>query len=518
MARQTGWIVVMALLAAVSLSFGAGYPTALQPYLEPNITIDIATLNISSGAAYLVSLQGQEVMVLREGDSDVLDTPAAIEALLGEDVIRSSQFDNRREWLNVQLDDLQSRRAKPESQCLLYTGMDVHPCADRQTCVVSAFANPQASVMVNAAGFWEAMRDWKNQQGDLNQSVQALKTKMGVARTASADAAALSQAMGDVSAKFDALRANPLELNRTDPGCAGAGAASCFEYCAKTNWSANDSGWDALRQAWLQTAGRLDERDAQAGRAGRIASLTVQWKNFTRYKGAWWSDTLREMQSRQQALNRRLNDSNGSRWNDTALRNDVGEWEAQLEQARMLAGDGQFWQALRMGDQLRNSSEALGRRVEANNRKMENVDNSMKSIQLSLDALGRYNDAGNRAALGQSYQALKSGIRYPIPAPQLAGLEQQAGALEQLALAQVARKSLGAPPASGNISQQAAKIVNANANNNTADNDSGAAARAPAAPSPLPCPLPAALVVGALVAGIGLARAEGGVKNGGHRE
>ncbi len=501
---KTRLFALVALLLLCGLMAAVSLPPVLVGYLEPNLSISVQVLNDSQGSAYVLSINGQEKMVASDWNNQLVSDPAQISALLKDDIARSSGFANAQASLGAAIIDLQARRAYPESQCALLTGTDHLPCVDKHSCVVAAQANPQAVVLYQADGFVEAMQDEVQKRGDLNRSVQALVAANASATATASTARAIASDMGDVSSRVQALYSNNLFLNRTDPQCLGAGAAQCFEYCPKINWTSDGSGWTALQSRFNLMATSLDALPAQDARAAALAKASADWTNYSQNKGIRWSQMKTALAARQGTIDNKLGNATAKLWNDAGLSSDYAAWKAQVQTATSLADGGQFYAALQMQNALMATADNISARVDANNAAVAGIQSNLQAIDKSLAALqAAHANATDLAGLNQSDIQLKASIHYPIAAEQLPILANQSSRLEQLVLAQVGQMTLGVPPvSSGNVSAQAGAIVGPNATGAGAVTSAVASASASplASLKKMGCPLPVALALLAALA------------------
>lgn len=492
--------LLLPIVAAVQM------PDAFVPYLEPNLSADAGALNTSGGATYILSIQGQETLMVREGSNELLNDPAAIAAALKEDIVQNSGYLSARQDAQSSLASLQTARQEPEANCTRLTGMDRFPCTDRDSCVKAAFANPLSADYVNAAGFWQAMLRWQTERNDTNASLNDLQAAQSTPTNDSQAARAIADkmnAMRDKMAFFlnnSLYRAQP-KCNTQLPECKQQIADycntdnlfTCFEYCPLIPFDPDH--WKALEERMRTSSDAMKALANQDSRAQTIAQREAQWVNYTQTKGSVWNQMKSALSSKQTELEARMKNSSGL-WNDSKLSKRLAGWEEKITDAKALADGGQFFKALAMKDSLGKEGDDLGAAVTVNDRHLININNSLKSSQLAIDSLAKNGTTPESESLSKAQGDLKAELKYPITAERLASLEDQASKLEQQALAEVARAALGVLPR--------------NDTNGTAGTGSPTGEKTVSLKLPANCPLPIGLALGtlAIALALGIAKPE----------
>lgn len=464
-------------------------PSEISGSLEPNMDLSSQTLVSDGSSVQLLSLNGRESFVVE--NSQLVTDSARIQALLEKNVTLTSGFDDALSITRNSLTVLQAVRAAPEAKCAQLTAVDHFPCFDKASCVKTAQANPQTTTMINAEGFWQAMVGWQVSRSDFNDSINTLDAALQ-SQSATADyARGIAQDMNSVQAKFDSFMHNDLYRTRYDADCTKYNRSTCFEYCARTNWTGY-SNWSTTSGAWTQVAARLSGLGSQAARAQSLAQATSDWLNYSKNRQALWAAMNTDMTARQAALDMNMSASNNS-WSDAVLSADILAWKQSLNATRISAAQGSIHAALDSKPQLLGQLDLLLARIADHQARAGHIQNSIRSIRLAVASLVK---SGNNqsATFASSLASLEKAAAPPIPADQLGNLENQSANLEQLTLAEVARASLGAPP-SGRDTGAEVQVIVANLSNGTANTSRPpSAAGKVSLPFGLQCPLPLALL------------------------
>ncbi len=503
------------LLLLAALLSAADFFSALSPYLEPNLSVNIIPLNTTTPSA-LVLIEGQETMVIK-GDQ-ILTSADGIAPVLREHIINSADPDSLLASARSNVSEFSIKFNASESACARLTGMDHLSCTDRESCVRAAFANPNSQILVNADGFWQSMLDWRIKRDALDSGLGNLSQLLSTPPASSPDAAAMRERLSALRNQAVTLNLNHLYLNRTDPGCEFGGTVVCYEYCPKADWSAQSSGWLALEDRFSAMEISLDSLPNQSQRAADIANRTASWMDYSRQKGSIWAGMASDLASRSKEIQDALSAPAASDWNDTSLQADFSAYLAQVNATSLLAADGKFHRAISRREALDNQSDSILARIQAHNQKADSISDRLRSVSLAIIALSKSGNANDSATLSSALASLNSSFAYPLAPDQLADLDNKSAQLEQLALAQVARRALGAPSSGPELGAAADAIqgsipanVSNPANASAPANKSGAPSSGPAnasgasAPPSNPlsvfgftCPLPAALVLLAL--------------------
>ena len=506
-------LFIACLVLAIALSSAANFFSAVSPYLEPNLSVQIIPLNTTAPSA-LVLIEGQETMVVQDGQ--VLTSPDGIAPVLREHILNSANPDALLASVRANVSEFARKSNESEAACARLTGMDHLPCTDRESCVRAAFSNPNSEIMVNADGFWPSMLDWRIKRDSLDSSMNDIGPLLNSPPTSSTDALAMQAHLAAIRNQAGTLYLNHLYLNRTDTGCAFGGTVVCYEYCPKINWSAQDSGWLALEGRLSAMESSLESLPNQSSRAADIANRTVSWMYYSSQKASIWAGIRTDSESREKKIQDALSGPEAARWNDTSLQSDYADYLAQVNATSQLAEDGKFYRAIARKEALDNRSDSILARIGADNQKANAISDRFKSVSLAILALEKSGSANDSATLSSALASLNSSFASPLTPDQLAGLDNKSAQLEQLALAQVARRALGTPSSGPDLTAAADAIsgrTGANAstpsnasNLSNASGPSSASNLSASAPSAKPaisafgfsCPLPAALVMLAL--------------------
>lgn len=480
-----------AILSFISLLFAQALPQEISGYLEKDMSISAAALHGLSPAANLVFLDGNESFVVQNGKlvTDVDD----IEKILENDLISNSGFSDALNSTLAYVEDLQLVRSKSEAYCAQLLAVDRFPCTDKQSCVKTAMANPQTTTMINAEGFWEAMVSWQALRSSFNDSINSLNSSLSSPSFSAQYAREIEQKMNEVQNQFESFMHNNLYRNRHDPDCPIYNRSTCFEYCPRINWSLKQN-WSMLASQWGKIASSLDALSLQPARAQAIANSTFQWLNYTKNRQKLWSEMKSELEQKRASLDMRFAASSKF-WSDPALAFRITSWKEKVNDTIMRAESGLIRSALSGRISLNSEADSMLALISEHDKSYSHINSSFSSIRLGLSALERMG-SNQTQPLSQSFAALVSLAKEPIDAQNLSEIENKSSALEQLVLAEVARASLGAPPSSQNVSQQAQEIVGGgknNSNQNISGFSENIGAKAPAKMlENLPCPLPLA--------------------------
>ncbi len=463
------------ILPAIILLFAAllpalhaqSVPPEISGSIELNMDLQSQSLASDGSLVQLLALDGRPSFMVE--NSQLVTDMVRIQALLEKNITLTSGFYSALGVTRDSLAALQAVRAVPEAHCAQFTAVDRFPCFDKTSCVKAAQANPQTASMINAEGFWEAMVDWQLRRTDFNTSINALNATLQSPSPTADYAGSVQGSMNSAQAKFDIFMHNDLYRTRYDADCTKYNRSTCFEFCARTNWTGY-SNWTATAGAWTQVSSRLDSVGAQAASAQALAQATADWLNYSKNRQAIWSAMDKDMAARQASMDMNISASNGS-WSDPGLSSDMTAWKNSLNSTRALAAQGRIHAALGTKPQLMNQSDRLLARIADRQTRMDHITNSIKSVRLAVAQLVK---SGNNqsATFAASLASLEKAATPPIPAAQLGALENQSANLEQLTLAEVARAVLGAPP-SGRDTGAEAQAIAASLDGNTGNNTSG---------------------------------------------
>ncbi len=473
------------------LAHAQSVPSEIASTIELNMDLTSQTLSSEGSSVQLLSLDGRPSFIV-ENNLLVRD-PVRIQAILEKNISLTSGFYGAIATTRDSLNDLQAIRAAPEAHCAQYMAVDRFPCFDKTSCVKAAQANPQTTVMINAEGFWQAMVDWQMRRTDFNDSINSLNATLQSMSPTPAYSSGVQAGMNDVQAKFDAFMHNDLYRTRYDADCTKFNRSTCFEFCARTNWTGY-SNWTATAASWSAVNSRLNSMGSQSSRAQELAQATSDWLNYSKNRQAIWAAMNNDMAARTASIDGNISAANGS-WSDPGLSADISAWKNSLNSTRALAVQGRFRAALDTKPQLVNQSDRLLSRITDHQTRMEHITNSIKSTRLAVAQLVKSSN-NQSATFAASLASLEQAAKPPIPSDQLPALENQSSNLEQLTLSEVARAALGAPPAAHDTGAEAQAIA-ANLSNGT--NASGNATLAPSAvkislPFGLQCPVSIGLI------------------------
>ncbi len=497
--------LISVLLLALAAGTHAAIPAEISGYVEPDMALSSRPLLGAGPDAQLISLDGQESFAVQ--GNRLLTDSEEIRPLLEQDLLARAGFDDTLNSSRQALADLQSLRASPQSYCnhlpceaycAQLTAVDRFPCFDKASCVKTAKANPQTETMINAEGFWEAMVGWQASRTNFNESLNALDAALQSPSSAPDYARSVQADLAAARTQFDQFMHNDLYRTRYDEDCTKFNRSTCFEYCPRTNWT-GESNWSALEERWGQLASSLDSLGSQTGRAQTLAASTAAWLNYTKNRQSLWSAMSKELEQKRISLAVRFASSNSS-WSDPALASGIMLWKQQLNDTQALAAGGRIRSALARQTDLDTQASALLATLSDHDARASHINNSFTSIRLGLSYLAKAG-SNQSAALSASFSSLQASAQPPIPADQLAGLENQSSQLEQLVLSEVARAQLNLPPSSQNVSAQAQAITGenesrrANASANASGPNASGSASAGASPKPNPYGLPCALPI-----------------------
>lgn len=486
-------MIVLALAILFAALLPALHAQAVPPIitgsLEPGMALSSQTLVSDGSSVQLLSLDGREIFVVE--NSQLVIGSARIQAILENNITLTSGFSEALGATRNSLAALQAVRAAPEAFCAHKTVLDRadFPCFDKASCVRASNANPETASMINAEGFWQAMVGWQASRIDFNDSINSLDAMLQSPSPTPDYARGIMQGMDSVQTEFDSFMHNDLYRTRYDADCTKFNRSTCFEFCARTNWTGY-LDWSITSGAWAQVGTKLGSLGSQAARAQSLAQAASDWMNYSKNRQALWAAMNADMTARQAALGMNLSASNNS-WSDAALLADIMAWKQSFNATRALAAQGRIRSALDSKPMLLSQLDLLHGRIADHQTRAGHIQNSIRSIRLAVAQLVK-SGHNQSATFASSLASLEKAAAPPIPANQLASLETQAANLEQLTLAEVARAALGAPPSSRDTGAEAQAIA-ANLSNGTTNTS-----RLPSAKISLPfglqCPLPLALL------------------------
>lgn len=298
-AKQIAFLVFM-LLPAI---FAA--PTPLQKFLdssfEPDQNVQTQAL-FAAGNYALVTADGVEAYVADAGTGTAVKDRQRLQEILSADTKNRRGFASKLS-LALGLDEaVLAAKKNDEEKCVQYLGLEMHPCTDRESCIISCFSVPQCSGgPLYSDGFLEAFMDWNAIRQRFDSLILAYSNRQ---ERMADDASAIDQKIAildELSPLASNLSKNPIFLNRSDEGCSGGGVARCYEYCPKVDYSAEKIAAGRQNLAGLKSA--LESLHRQGLRAEGILNRSEQNDAYLSSRGRDYEEFRLDMLQQIRNLN-----------------------------------------------------------------------------------------------------------------------------------------------------------------------------------------------------------------------
>lgn len=266
-------LALIMLLSASAFASQAPLEKFLNGSFEPGqrvettlLAADGSFISPASGPFYLVAADGVETYVLDAPSGKTVESPY-LSALLEYDAINSTGYQQKLDRALAFPGEAAAAKNEAERKCMQYTGTDMHPCFDKQSCTIACFAVPLCSTPLYSDGFWEAMLDWTKSRENFTSLLADYENGLAGVGTYGSVLDYKSGLLDSLSATAQNISKNPLFLNRTDEGCAGGGTVRCFEFCPKIDYSsariaAQKQNLAQLKQAMAAVSGQKARAEA----------------------------------------------------------------------------------------------------------------------------------------------------------------------------------------------------------------------------------------------------------------
>ena len=278
--------LVFAMLAFLPAALFSAAPadSFISKYVEADQQTSYSGIFTNSGKYFIMKLDGLETFLMDNITGQPVEGSVTMERLLREDVYARAEFENKKAGLLSTIREFNTTKYENERKCRQYTGTDTHQCKDRESCVVACFAVPVCTTIINADGFWQSVYNWSESTYRLDSV--ASQFEPGIGGIAQGGAVIDSQI-----AKLDEMifiaRANwenSLFKNRSFPECVGLGAARCFDFCPRIEYSI--SKLQSARSTLVVLKTQLSALSLQQARAGKIIERGDAQKKYVEGRGA----------------------------------------------------------------------------------------------------------------------------------------------------------------------------------------------------------------------------------------
>lgn len=477
-------------MLVISACFAGNFEQAVQTYIEPGMQVDDAMqLTTSKGTAYVVKIEGQEMFIIGDWSSTVIQDEEAILRLLEEGIVAKTNSSQAKRDLKTALADLAARRAEPEFNCSRSTGTEKLPCYDKESCIKAAGAGDTGTLpsgMIYADGFWQAEVDWLAKRTDLNITIAELQRQANSQSDSQGQAEATA---GNISLAIRQMQA--LDGNRlfTD-----------FFICPKVAWPY--SGWQAMASRWRGIAERMQSLDAQPARAHQIAARTAAWLEYMDTRKGDFASMKLELNGKSRQIGAKLANYTDVFEDDRGLELKYGKI-GNASKAAIKAGDsGQYRVALTSGDAAGLQFDEMEKTIDAD---LKSRSNALKHLSNALKASAKIKaggDIGGAADIVRKVDNLNDSLHNTPKATNIYTLEAQAKQIESSSLTLLATGTLGI-----DVGEETAVPENRTTNASSTSGNANASKPAPSlptsAPTSIPPSLPCAIPAGIAALGAG---------------
>ncbi len=473
-------LIFLVLLS--SAAFAGNFETAVQTYLEPGMQVDAIALNTAKGSAYLIIIEGQETLLIGNWTPSAIGNEDEIRQHLVQNIVVQSNSSVAKQDTKAAISGLAEIRSGPEFICIRYTGMEHLPCYDKDTCNTAAQSAPQAQVMVQADGFWQAEVEWVARRTSLNITLAEIQNLLDSGRNDKAVAESIAGNLSAAISDMQAINSNPL---MTD-----------FYFCPTVDWPY--AKWSELKMRWGTIAASLQRIDAQKDRAHKIASRTAAWLGYMETREGDFAKMKENLGLRKEAIGKKLAAYNKIIEDDLKLSAKFGNFSAQSAFAIQAGNAGQYRGALTSYDTLGAQANSIEKSLDGS---LGFFNSSRKALENAKKAELKIKEAGydgTARGIERQIDDLNDTLSDTPKASALPALSEKAGKIETDALSALAAASLGIERSGGEANAsavenpaQAAKNASSAKKNTTRGQPPPSSA--PAAPL-LPCVLPTALV------------------------
>ena len=306
-------IIVMLLACSLVLCAQTPVEKFISNSFEPDQNVTTTAL---AGGYTLISADGMETYVVDSSGNEVTDN-ATLQGVLAADAQSSGGFDGIIASAESFASQVNGTKEANEAQCMQYTGLNMHNCTDKQSCIVACFAVPQCNLIVEADGFIGAMQDWNGQRLQFDSDISSFSDNIDAIKTDSSAVGAKLSILNDMGTLAQGMEANPIFLNGSDPQCLGSNGSTCFDYCPKIDYSISEIA--AQEQNLQSLKAVLANVSQQPARASAILAqgeandnyLSTRAANFNAFSQEM-SGSLANLTSEDATFARSVKDDNAS--------------------------------------------------------------------------------------------------------------------------------------------------------------------------------------------------------------
>ena len=390
-----------AIAVFCSLSFAVPLEKFINTSFEPDQKVETKGL-AAPGNFLVISADGNETYVFDSDAGAVVADRQKLQDLLVADSRSSSSFESKVSSALALESDVKNAKNKSEFECMRLTGMEMHECTDKDTCVLACKSNPNCDTILYADGFWEAMLDWANAKRKFDSSLASYAQGIEAVSTDAAAIDSKSAVLGDLLSTASNISANTMFLTRTDPGCAGSNATlRCFEYCHKINYSSDRLASEKQNLASLKAA--LAAVQQQPARADAILASGAKNDLYLSIRGKDFAELRLKAQNDVKKLN--------ASYSDMSKKVKDGEIAPMIDSlsalsAKIIAGGdaGLYRKALSQKDAFLQKSKEISDRMGSDLAKLDAVTKDIDSLSDKVDKgawlLGNQTADGYRTELG----------------------------------------------------------------------------------------------------------------------
>lgn len=444
---------LLILLLACAAVFGttANLEEAVRTYLEPGIVVDTVTqIPTANGSAYLIPIDGQETLLIGDWSPVAISDEAQIAAILKQSVLVRANLTGAKNQTAALVDEISTLKAEPEKSCALYTGTTSLPCTDKNSCNTAAQSSPQASVMIQAEGFWQDMASWYGAKTRLNTALVELR---GLA-TGSGEDMAYANSVAAKIAQANNITGELDANNLLRKGVYGIGT-----YCPQIAWPTTKLL--LAQNRWTGIATTLGEMQTIDGRAHTLAAKTEAWLNYVNTR----NDDFQKMKNNLNGINYKIDmkakEANATISENSQINGEIASFKNATLSAINDGNAGKFRVALLQEDTLAARGNGILGKIDA---QLALVNSTKKHLQNALKAIDKLGQMGENETAGKlAFQAMEINdtLKNRVNASELSKLEAASKEIESDALQAVAAAAL-------NIEQEEEKAAEVKTENKTA--------------------------------------------------
>ncbi|MFH1306283.1 MAG: hypothetical protein ABIH83_01340 [Candidatus Micrarchaeota archaeon] len=424
-------IVMMVVLLLPMLFSGTCDISAVEKYIEPNMSCYTNEFSTPTQQFAIVIIEGNETFLVNNEEGRILENEKEIEDALVRNIVFSAGYQAAYDRTDEAVENLHNNKTISKELCYRMTGMDRHPCDDKETCIFAALSTPISSSALYGQGFWESMLAYKHNCENLQGGIDKMKYLLANKKEESGYAKEMAGNISEIIELSEKFEDNALLLTIADENCTGLGARTCFEYCPKLNWSVQQGEWDGIHNTWITIEFQLEDIEFQSGRAMEILLRTREWKEYSESKYSIWNNAKGELGSIKLNVSASLSTENALLVNDSTLEEEYAQWLLGVDETTELAKSGEVYNALKRKRELEAGAENIIEKSWQNSQKVQNIRNSIENANKTIAKLDNSNES---VELRGEYEEFVESVEYPINASGLDGMENRAEEIEEGAL------------------------------------------------------------------------------------